>query len=93
MAADVHIDEATLIAIRRAVAEELDYRSRVDAETHYLHHEVLKQWVECQKRRRELVLAVAKHVLGWGTVLGIGWIGKVVWDAFASAARAAGSPH
>ena len=88
-----HLDEATVIAIRQAVADELDHRSRVDAETHYLHHQVLGEWVECQQKRRELVLAVAKHVLGWGTVLGIAWIGKTVWNAFAAAARTVGGAH
>lgn len=84
---DVNIDQATLRAIRAAVAEELDHRSRIDAETHYLHHQVVAQWVECSQKRRELVLRVAQHVLGWGSVLGIGWAGKVIWDAFTAASR------
>ena len=84
------MDDQTISAIRQAVADELDHRSRIDADTHYLHHQVLKEWVECNQRRRELVMAVAKHVLGWGSVLGIAWLGNVVWKAFTVASKAAG---
>lgn len=32
----------------------------------------------------------SQHVLGWGSVLGIGWLGKLVWDDIVAAARASG---
>lgn len=87
MTENTEISGVTYAAIRRAVAEELNHRSRVDAETHYQHHRLLEEWVECSIRRREMVMKVAQHVLGWGAVIGIGWVGKTIWDAFAVAAR------
>lgn len=84
------LSDQTIGAIRRAVADELDHRSRVDAETHYLHHQAWQEWIECRQKRREVALAVIKHVLGWSTVLGVGWIGQAIWSAFAAAAKSHG---
>ena len=80
-------DEELLRMIRAAVAEELDHRTRIDAETHYQHHQAVAEWVQCSQQRRDLLVKVAQHVIGWGSVLGIGWLGKSIWDAAVASAR------
>lgn len=74
-------DAALVAAIRRGVAEELEARARIDAETHRQHHEWTKAQIEASRKRQEMYERVIQHVLGWGSVLGIGWLGKVIFDA------------
>jgi len=78
-------DLEMLAMVRRAVAEELDHRTRIDAETHWQHHQAVAEWVLCSQRRRDTVLKIAQHVLGWSSALGAGWLGVTVWDAIKTA--------
>ena len=78
-------DVELLTMIRRAVSDEFDSRTRIDAETHWQHHQAVAEWVLCSQRRRDTVLRVAQHVLGWSAALGAGWLGVTIWDALRSA--------
>lgn len=74
-------DDELVAAIRKGVAAELEARARIDAETHRAHHAWVAQQVECAIKRRELAEKAAQQVLGWGAVIGIAWMGKVIWTA------------
>ena len=78
-------DDDLIRAVRAGVAHELEARARIDAETHRAHHEWTQAQIERAKRREELREKVLQHVLGWGTVVGVGWLGKIVWDAILTA--------
>lgn len=74
-------EDELVTAIRKGVAMELEARARIDAETHRHHHEWTQAQIDASKRREEMREKVLQHVLGWGSVLGVGWIGKVLWEA------------
>lgn len=85
------IDDDTLSAIRRAFAEELDRRSRIDAEQHAKHHQFIDDLLRCRARRREIAMRVTQQVLGAGAVVGLAWLGSVVLRAAARAFQSLGS--
>lgn len=78
-------DEEMIAAIRKGVAMELEARARIDAETHRHHHEWTQAEIERRQRCEERREKVIQHVLGWGSVVGVGWLGKAVWDAVLAA--------
>jgi len=65
--------------LKRALSEVLDERDRVDAKTHRLHHDWIGEQLECDRRRRQMFLAVAQRVAGWAIIGVLGWIGWAVW--------------
>jgi len=67
--------------IRHAVAEELDGRDRIDAETHRVHHDWVREQIECARRRREIVLRAAQQAGQWAIVAALGFVGWAVWEA------------
>lgn len=74
-------DDELVTAIRKGVAMELEARARIDAETHRHHHEWTQSEIERRKRCQDMREKVVQHVLGWGAVLGVGFVGKAIWDA------------
>jgi hypothetical protein len=74
-------DEALIAAIRRGVAEELEARARIGEKQHFEHHVWAEEQIKAERKRAELYERVLQHVLGWGAVIGIGWLGKVIFDA------------
>lgn len=73
--------EPSIEAVRKALAEELDNRNRIDQETHKAHHDYVANLIECSRRRREIFDAVSKQVLGWGVVIALVFVGKAVYEA------------
>jgi len=67
--------------LRQALGEVLDERGRIDAETHRVHHDFVADRIECAIRRRAIFDAVVKHVVGWGVVVGVGWLGAQILKA------------
>ena len=68
--------------VKATFVEVLEERARIDADTHAAHHAVINEWVECSKRRREIVEKVVSQVLGWGLVAMVGGLGALVWRVF-----------
>jgi len=66
--------------IRKVVAAELDSRRTIDIETHRSHHAYVSQLIERDKRRVERYEAIWRHVLGWGVVGGILFLGYRLGD-------------
>ena len=67
--------------VKAAFIEVLEERARIDADTHAAHHAVISEWVECSKRRREIVEKIVTQVLGWSVMAGVGWLGYAILNA------------
>ncbi len=70
-----------------AIIEALDKTSRIDRETHKLHHDYLADTLEARRKRRERWEKVRVQVTSWSVITaigaalsGLGWIGKVIYD-------------
>ena len=58
----------------------LDQRTRIDQDTHTRHHEWVAARVADEARRQGTFDKIVQHVLGWGIVAGIAWLGLQVLD-------------
>lgn len=74
-----------LDTVRAALAEELDTRNRIDAETHKVHHDYVSNLIECSRRRREIFDATIKQAMGWGFIAALAWFGLAVYESARSA--------
>lgn len=59
----------------------LDARRSINGEEHATHHAFVRNLIRCAERRREILDKVMQHVLGWSTVLGVGWLGAQILKA------------
>lgn len=76
--AEFELDAATVAAIRKVMHQVLDERSRIDGETHAMHHAVVAEWVKCRQRRSELLMGAATRILGVTGALGLAWFGAQI---------------
>ena len=51
--------------LKEVLVEFFDERARVDAATHGVHHEWIKERIEAEKARREMCQEITKVVIGW----------------------------
>lgn len=66
------MDRNELIAAFNAALNE---RDRIDAETHRVHHEYVRNLIVCSERRRQIFDSAVKQMAGWAMVAAVGWLG------------------
>jgi len=69
------IDEQRIAEI---IAEALDSRSRIDAESHAEHHAFIASMIKREQRRQQVWDSITQQVLGWGAVAVVGAIGTAI---------------
>ena len=76
------INEEEETRLRAVIHAVLDERAVIDHDTHRRHHDYIEDEIARRGRwekRREQVL---QHVLGWGALLGVGTLGKAIYEYF-----------
>jgi hypothetical protein len=52
-------------ALRELLAEFFDERARVDAVTHGVHHDWIRERIEAERARKEMYREIARTVISW----------------------------
>ena len=65
--------------IATALAEILDQRRAVEESEHAEHHQYIREQIEGQRERRELYAELRKHLVKWGAVGVISFVGMACW--------------
>jgi hypothetical protein len=71
-----------LDSVRAMLRDELDKRSRIDADVHADHHRFVAELIERGRRRRDMLDKAKGQILGWAVIAGVGsfaaWVAKEV---------------